>query len=96
MWGPQRIFDPRTHKLRPVPRTPVIVVAGPPIDLSKWEGAAATGATLGEITEHLMLVLRDMVAELRGGTPPPLWQPVLKPSTLDSSATSAPSSTSEV
>jgi 1-acyl-sn-glycerol-3-phosphate acyltransferase len=96
MWGPQRIFDPRTHKLRPVPRTPVTVVAGPPIDLSKWAGAAATAATLGEITEHLMLVLRDMVAELRGGTPPPLWQPAQQPSTLDSSATSAPSSTSEV
>ncbi len=51
------------------------VVAGPPLDLSKWAGAAATAATLQEITEHIMLVLRDMVAEIRGGTPPPLWQP---------------------
>jgi 1-acyl-sn-glycerol-3-phosphate acyltransferase len=92
MWGPQRIFDPRNHKLRAVPRTPVVVVAGPPIDLSAWEGAVATTATLNEITEHLMLVLRDMVAQLRGGTPPPLWQPAIS-STLD---TSDPSSTSEV
>jgi 1-acyl-sn-glycerol-3-phosphate acyltransferase len=75
MWGPQELFDPRTHKLRPVPRTPVTVVAGPPLDLSKWEGAPANAATLAEITEHMMLVLRDMVAEIRGGTPPPLWQP---------------------
>jgi 1-acyl-sn-glycerol-3-phosphate acyltransferase len=101
MWGPQRIFDPRTHRLHPVPRTPVTVVAGPPVDLSKWDGAPATTATLGEITEYLMLVLRDMVAQLRGGTPPPLWQPRVKDdsaksSTLDPSATSAPSSTSEV
>ena len=34
MWGPERIFDPRTSKLRLRPRTPVTVVAGPPIDLS--------------------------------------------------------------
>ena len=83
MWGPQRIFDPRTHKLRPVPRTPVEVVAGPALDLSKWEGAPATTLVLTEITDHLMMVLRDMVADLRGGTPPPLWQPQLKSSTVD-------------
>jgi len=74
MWGPQKLFDPRTHKLRPVPQTPVTVVAGPPIDLSKWADAPANAATLQEITEHLMLVLRDMVAEIRGSAPPPLWQ----------------------
>ena len=73
MWGPERLFDPRTKKLRPVPRTPVTVVAGPPLDLSKWSGAPATATTLQEITEHIMLVLRDMVAQIRGATPPPLW-----------------------
>ena len=75
MWGPERLFDPRTRKLRPVPRTPVTVVAGPPIDLSRWEGVTANATALAEITEQFMLVLRDMVAEIRGGTPPPLWQP---------------------
>jgi 1-acyl-sn-glycerol-3-phosphate acyltransferase len=73
MWGPERLFDPRTRRLRPVPRTPVTVVTGPPIDLSAWAGAEATAGTLQEITEHLMLTLRDMLAEIRGGTPPPLW-----------------------
>jgi 1-acyl-sn-glycerol-3-phosphate acyltransferase len=72
-WGPERIFDPRTAKLRLRPRMPVTVVAGPPIDLSRWAGAAPTRATLEEITEVVMLRLRDMVAEIRGGTPPPLW-----------------------
>ena len=95
MWGPQRIFDPRTHKLRPVPRTPVTVVAGPPVDLSKWDDAPATAATLNEITEHLMLVLRDMVADIRGGTAPPLYQPKPK-STSDASPPSAATSASEV
>jgi 1-acyl-sn-glycerol-3-phosphate acyltransferase len=74
-WGPQRIFDPRTRKVRVRPRTPVTVVAGPPIDLSKWAGAAPTTAVLNEITEAIMLQVRDMLAEIRGGTPPPLYQP---------------------
>jgi 1-acyl-sn-glycerol-3-phosphate acyltransferase len=73
MWGPQRLFDSRTRKLRPVPRTPVTVVAGPPVDLSQWLGAAPTATTLQAITDHVMVTLRDMVADLRGGTPPPLW-----------------------
>ncbi len=75
MWGPERLFDPRTKKLRPVPRTPVTVIAGPPLDLSRWAGATANAATLTEITDHIMLVLRDMLAPLREGPPPPLWQP---------------------
>ena len=72
-WGSATLFDPRARKLRPVPRTPVTVVTGPPIDLSAWEGRSPTVATLQEITEHIMLTLRDMLAEIRGGTPPPLW-----------------------
>lgn len=83
MWGPQRLFDPRTKKLRPVPRTPVSVVAGPPLDLSAWDAAAPTGATLAEITDHIMLALRDMLATLRDGTPPPLWQPGRRSSSSD-------------
>jgi len=73
MWGPERLFDPRSQKLRPVPRTPVTVVAGPPLDLSRWAGATPTAATLQEITDHIMLTLRDMLAEIREGQPPPLW-----------------------
>jgi 1-acyl-sn-glycerol-3-phosphate acyltransferase len=73
MWGPQRLFDPRTHKLHPRPRTPVTVVAGPPLDLSTWDNATATTAILGEISEFVMLTLRDMLVDIRGGTPPPLW-----------------------
>jgi 1-acyl-sn-glycerol-3-phosphate acyltransferase len=75
MWGPERIFDPRTRRLRLRPRTPVTVVAGPPLDLSRWHGAEPTGATLGEITEAIMLQLRDMLAEIRGGTAPALYAP---------------------
>jgi hypothetical protein len=73
MWGPERLFDPRTRKLHPKPRTPVTVFARPPLDMSRWDGASATTATLAEITEFFMLTLRDMLVEIRGGTAPPLW-----------------------
>ncbi len=79
MWGPQKIFDPRTSKISLRPRIPVTVVAGPPIDLSRWAGAAPTRATLDEMTDAIMLRLRDMLAEIRGGTPPPLWSPAAGP-----------------
>lgn len=75
MWGPEQIFDPRTKKLRLRPRTPVSVWAGPPVDLTKWAGAEPTTAVLNEITETIMLRIRDLVGEIRGATPPPLWSP---------------------
>ncbi|MEW2474832.1 lysophospholipid acyltransferase family protein [Micromonospora gifhornensis] len=74
MWGPERIFDPHRSRLNLRPRIPVTVVAGPPIDLSQWAGAAPSRAVLEEMTDVIMLRLRDMLAEIRGGTPPPLWQ----------------------
>jgi 1-acyl-sn-glycerol-3-phosphate acyltransferase len=73
MWGPQRIFDPRTRKVGLRPRMPVTVVAGPPLDLSRWWGAEPTAATLAEITDAIMLNLRGMLAEIRHATPPPLY-----------------------
>lgn len=75
MWGPHRIFDPRTKKLRLRPRAPITVVAGPPIDLSRWAGAPANSATLHEMTDAIMLHLRDMLAGIRHAPPPPLWTP---------------------
>jgi 1-acyl-sn-glycerol-3-phosphate acyltransferase len=74
-WGAERIFDPRTAKLRIRPRMPVAVAAGPPIDLSRWAGMPANNTVLHEMTDLIMLRLRDMVAEIRGGTPPPLYVP---------------------
>jgi hypothetical protein len=70
-WGAQQLFDPRTRKLRLRPRTRVTVVAGDEIDLSKWRGAEPTAANLYAITDEIMLVLRVMVGEIRGETPPP-------------------------
>jgi 1-acyl-sn-glycerol-3-phosphate acyltransferase len=73
MWGPQRTFDPRTRKLHLRPRTPVAVKVGAPLDLSRWAGVEPTSKNLTEMTDHIMLRLRDMVATLREGEPPPLY-----------------------
>jgi 1-acyl-sn-glycerol-3-phosphate acyltransferase len=74
-WGAQQIFDPRTKKKRFRPRTPVTVVAGPPIDLSRWAGSAPTTPVLTEITNEIMNRLRVMIGDVRGAEPPPLWIP---------------------
>lgn len=76
-FGMERIFDPRTKRLR-IWRTPVKVWAGPPVDLSKWQGAEPTHATLTEMTDEIMNHLREIVGQMRGGTPPPLFTPAAK------------------
>ncbi|WP_329108289.1 1-acyl-sn-glycerol-3-phosphate acyltransferase [Micromonospora sp. NBC_01699] len=75
MWGAQKMFDPRNSKLSLRPRIPVTVVAGAPVDLGRWAGAAPTKQVLDEMTNEIMLRLRDQLAEIRGGTPPPIWAP---------------------
>ena len=75
-WGPQRMFDPRREgnrpgrRLNPRPRMPVTVVAGPPLDLSKWADAAPTPANLYAITDEVMTALRDLLAGIRGEPAP--------------------------
>lgn len=78
MWGPQNMYDPRTKKLNLLPGRKVAVMAGEPIDISRWAGVEPTRAVLEEITELMMLRLRDMVAELRGAEAPPLYTPVVR------------------
>jgi 1-acyl-sn-glycerol-3-phosphate acyltransferase len=72
-WGPQVIFDPRTNKLK-LRRTPVTVTAGKPIDLSRWAGAAPSKPVLDDMTEAIMLGIRDLLAEIRDGEPPALYE----------------------
>jgi 1-acyl-sn-glycerol-3-phosphate acyltransferase len=69
-WGAENIFDPRTSKLRFRPRTPVVVTAGKPVDLSKWQGATPTRAVLDEMTEAIMHDISVLLGEVRGETPP--------------------------
>jgi 1-acyl-sn-glycerol-3-phosphate acyltransferase len=74
-WGAYRIFDSRTKKLHLRLRVPVSVTAGPPVDLSKWAGAAPTKPVLEQMTDAIMLDIQGLVAGLRGEDPPPLYEP---------------------
>lgn len=75
-WGPQRIFHPHTKKLRLRPRTPVTVVAGPPIEFEGYRRDQPLSSTaMQEITELVMLRLRDLLAQVRGEPAPPLFAP---------------------
>lgn len=69
-WGAQRLYDGRNRKVRLRPRTPVELLAGPPVDLSPWAGQPLTGPVLRAATDAIMCRLRDQLAELRGETPP--------------------------
>jgi hypothetical protein len=52
----------------------VQVAAGPPVDLSRWQGTAPSRAVLEEMTEAIQLATRDLLAELRDEPAPPLYQ----------------------
>jgi 1-acyl-sn-glycerol-3-phosphate acyltransferase len=80
-WGAETVFDPRTNKLKLHPRTPVIVTAGAPIDLSRWSGAAPSRAVLEQMTEAIMLDIRDLIGEVRRATPPALYDRPVKRAT---------------
>jgi 1-acyl-sn-glycerol-3-phosphate acyltransferase len=71
-WGAQQIFDVRTGKLSLRPRRFVSVVAGKPIDVSRWEGAAPSRAVLDDMTDTIMTAVRDQLAGIRDAEPPPL------------------------
>ena len=71
-WGAQRIFDPRTNRLK-LRRSPVTVTTGRPVDLSRWAGAEPSRAVLEEMTEKIMLDVRDLLGEIRDGEPPALY-----------------------
>jgi 1-acyl-sn-glycerol-3-phosphate acyltransferase len=72
-WGAETVFDPRTNRLKVHPRTPVTVAAGKPIDLSRWAGANPSRAVLEQMTEAIMLDIRDLIGTVRAATPPALY-----------------------
>ncbi len=73
-WGSLAIHDRnRRPKFRLGLRKPVTVVAGPPVDLSRWQGAEINRESLTAATDAVMEALRAGVAELRGEQPPPLF-----------------------
>jgi 1-acyl-sn-glycerol-3-phosphate acyltransferase len=74
-WGAQQVFDPRTNKLKLRLRTPVSVTTGKPVDLSRWTDEAPSKAVLDQMTDAIMLAIRDLLSDIRDVDPPPLYEP---------------------
>ena len=69
-WGTQVILPYGSGKLKLFPRKTVRTVAGPPVDLSKWEGGRLTATALREATAAIMTDVTALLAGLRGEEPP--------------------------
>lgn len=69
-WGAQRILPYGGFRPHILPRTTVKMAAGPPVDLSAFEGKPLTAQLLREATEVIMRDITGLLAGLRGETPP--------------------------
>lgn len=75
-WGTQAIMARYGRKLTLFRRKPVDVIFGEPVDLSAYEGRLDR-VTLEAATADVMAAITDLLAELRGETPPAdRWDPV--------------------
>ncbi len=69
-WGAQVILPYGDKRPKIFPRKTVQVVAGPPVDLSAWEGKPLTAQTLRGATEAIMADITQLLAGVRGEEPP--------------------------
>jgi 1-acyl-sn-glycerol-3-phosphate acyltransferase len=70
-WNTHLVYDHyHGKKFRPFPRRRIITQAGPPVDLSAYRGRPADGALMREVTDHVMVAVRDVLAAVRGEPAP--------------------------
>ncbi|MEP7026747.1 MAG: lysophospholipid acyltransferase family protein [Actinomycetota bacterium] len=69
-WGAQRILPYGSFAPRLLPRKRVQVLAGPPVDLSAFDGQPLNAQNLRKATELIMADITALLATLRGETPP--------------------------
>ena len=69
-WGTQDILPYGTKSLHVLPRHTVQMRAGPPVDLSGYEGEPLNRDVLRAATSTIMTDITGLLASLRGGTPP--------------------------
>ncbi|WP_149185225.1 lysophospholipid acyltransferase family protein [Streptomyces sp. TRM49041] len=71
-WGANLAMPPyaRENKLRLFPRKTLTVVAGPPVDLSRFYGLEPTNEVLREATEEIMRAITALLEDIRGEKAP--------------------------
>jgi 1-acyl-sn-glycerol-3-phosphate acyltransferase len=69
-WGAQEILPYGTKRPHLFPRKTVRMAAGPPVDLSRYDGQPLTSATLRAATADIMADITALLAKIRQETPP--------------------------
>lgn len=69
-WGAHRLLARYGRMIKPIPRKPVTVVAGPPVDLSDLYDRPQDSAVLREATERVMAAITELLEEIRGESAP--------------------------
>jgi 1-acyl-sn-glycerol-3-phosphate acyltransferase len=69
-WGTRDVLDKYNRKFRPLPRKQLVVRCGPPVDLSAYRGRPVDAVLLREVTDLLMVKVRELLAEVRGEPAP--------------------------
>lgn len=69
-WGAQDILPYGSFRPHLVPRKTVQILAGPPVDLSEFEGLPLSSGTLRAATDKIMTEVADLLGKLRGEAPP--------------------------
>ncbi|WP_051837606.1 lysophospholipid acyltransferase family protein [Streptomyces sp. NRRL WC-3742] len=75
-WGAHEIIPPYGRpgfgkgRFNLFPRHRVVVAAGPPVDLARYQGQELTAQVLNDATEDIMTAITAVLAEVRGEEPP--------------------------
>lgn len=65
-WGSQIVMPTYERKVKFFPRTPIKILAGKPLDLTRWYGKENDPVALTQATAYVMRAITDLLEELRG------------------------------
>ena len=65
-WGSQQVLPNYSRKISLFPRKTITILAGKPVDLSKWRGRGDDQQALIEATEQIMRAITKLLEEIRG------------------------------
>jgi 1-acyl-sn-glycerol-3-phosphate acyltransferase len=85
-WGAQDVLPYGSKRPHLFPRKTIRMAAGPPVDLSAYEGQRLSASTLRAATAAIMADITALLAKIRQQTPPAVpWDPAAdgRPSSLD-------------
>jgi 1-acyl-sn-glycerol-3-phosphate acyltransferase len=69
-WGAQNVLPYGSFKPRLIPRKTVRIIAGPPVDLSEFDGLPIDSKTMRAATDKIMAEVTALLARLRAEEPP--------------------------